>query len=329
MKPGNVVRRIARGFPPIADRDAELRRLRREVTDLRSALEDRPDRPSFHRKHLEARRVNAALGRLGVKRPIMSVNGKPEGYAFAATYGVPVPTVLGRYPEPAAVPWAQLPDSVVVKPAQGTAARGVLLLERRDGGFVDLLDAKRGVRTAEELVGDLDALAARGRISRVVLVEELLRPPHTTDLTTVPDVKLYCFYGVVGLVLVAGRRRRGPAGLSFRYLDTSGRDLGHARPLQPHDPHLPDPLHLDTLLQHGRTLSAALPEPFVRLDFYEQQSSVVFGEVTPSPGGDQVFRPDVDEDLGALWEDAEARLRAERYTAGHGAPRFGSAHRGR
>ena len=41
------------------------------------------------------------------------------------------------------------------------------------------------------------------------------------------------------------------------------------------------------------------------------------------PGGKQLFRSDIDEQLGSLWEDAEARLRVATIHAGIRQPIFG------
>ncbi|MDD9206423.1 ATP-grasp fold amidoligase family protein, partial [Georgenia sp. 10Sc9-8] len=82
------------------------------------------------------------------------------------------------------------------------------------------------------------------------------------------------------------------------------------------DAELPAPQFIEEAVEAGRVMSGAVREPFVRLDFYEDHKGIVFGEVTPAPGGNQIMRPDVDARLGAMWEAAEARLRTDAIARG-------------
>ena len=54
-------------------------------------------------------------------------------------------------------------------------------------------------------------------------------------------------------------------------------------------------------------LSLAIRAPFSRLDFNNVGDRIVFGEVTPRPGGPQWFGPDLDAMLGDTWERAIVR----------------------
>jgi hypothetical protein len=182
-----------------------------------------------------------------------------------------------------------------------------MLLERHAEGYADLLDDTSAQYSRSELAARLEWWVNAGKVSSALIIEELLRSPYDDGHAAVPDIKLYCFYGTVGLIMTLRRTTR--AALTCRFFALDGADLGAARLDRDHDPTLPEPIHLKHLVAAGETLSAALPEPFVRLDFYEQLDGIVFGEVSPVPGGKQMFRSDIDERLGSLWEDAEARLR--------------------
>lgn len=279
-------------------------------------------KPSFRVHHFAARRVRAlAYDIHGERYPAMAINQKPAGYRFAESHGLCTPTRLAHYSKPDEIDWTQLPDSFAIKTAGGTSARGVLLLEGRPGGYVDLL-ADTEPLTPADIVADLSAKAEAGKISSELVVEELLRSPYPAHDGPPPDVKLYCFHGTVGLVMVIDRLSRKR--LRHRYFWPDGTDVGDdARVDATNDPAVPEPLHVKELVAAGETLSAALPEPCVRIDFYEQPDRIVFGEITLSPGGSQEFRADIDEHLGSLWEQAEARLRVESVRSGLRDPGYG------
>lgn len=283
------------------------------------------DKPSFHVKLHEAARVRA----IGVKRdlwlspPVMDVNDKDAGYAFARSHGIAAPRQLASFERPDLIDWSELPDNFVIKTLRGTSSRGVLVLERVTGGYIDHMAGDHAVMSQADVIGYLDARVLTDQVSPELVIEEALPSPYGDGRKIVPDAKLYCFYGTVGMVMMAARSSRRAADVSFRYFDAAGTDLGDARTGSRHDPSIPGPMHVPALVAAGSLLSAALPEPFVRLDFYEQSDGIVFGETTLGPGGKQLLRSDVDQLLGAMWEDAEARLRAEAYTAQLRGPRFG------
>jgi hypothetical protein len=51
-----------------------------------------------------------------------------------------------------------------------------------------------------------------------------------------------------------------------------------------------------------------IPKAFVRIDVLDDSGDVVFGELTPRPGGPHYFGPEDDRRLGELWERAQARV---------------------
>lgn len=306
-----MLARLVRRLPPVARRDALIAALRRQR-----------EQASFGDRLREAKRSRALLADLGVREPIWQVNDKASGYRFALSHGVAIPRVYGEYARASDIAWDSLPGELVLKTITGTASGGVLPLAAVDGGYRDLL-GRATPQTPAQLVARLEALHARGAASAAVIAEELLRAPAGSGLPVPPDYKLFCFDGVVGLVAVIGRRSRDSSGTVHRYLAADGRDLGDARLGQVISAALPAPRQLAELVAAGERLSAAVQAPFVRIDLYETDEGIVFGELTPEPGGDHVMRPDVDTALGELWEQAQARLERRVIEAGLRAPVFG------
>ena len=64
-------------------------------------------------------------------------------------------------------------------------------------------------------------------------------------------------------------------------------------------------------------LSAAIRRPVQRLDFYETDTGIVFGEVTQNPGWPPAFVRYWDRRFGESYEDASARLVRDLVAEGH------------
>lgn len=271
-----------------------------------------PVLPSYLAKREELRRVRRLGHELGVRDPVFDVNSKLESRAWAERLEVRHAALLARAEGAPQLPWSSLPERFVVKPVRGAGSSGVHLL-RRDGD--QLHDLRADVpTTVGAVVEDLARLAADGKISSDLLVEELVLDPQRPHGGPV-DWKFSTFFGRVGVVEA---KVAGPDGEPrWRLYDAGWQDLGNgwldahvlADGLQP-------PAHPDELLEMARRISASVPRPFVRIDLYDSEDGPVFGEITPEPGGPEGFRPDVDEMLGRLWEEAEARLMVRGATAG-------------
>ncbi len=321
------LRTLVRKVKPIARRDELITALRAKLAKAHTEARRREQeliklwqqdhgRPSFYYKHREALRAKKLATRYGRRHPIWAVNGKLAGYEFARTYGIPVPRIYGQHADPGEIDWRALPDEFVIKTLHGASGAGVLPLIREDGHYQDLL-GHNSVLTGDEIVALLRTRIDEGRASASLLIEELLHSPYADDRIVPLDVKIYSFYGTVGMIMVRDANgSRDHHEVRARYFDPSGEDLRDVMSHVGIDPSLPGPLHLHELVDAAERLSAALPVPFVRLDFYEKNDGIVFGEITPSPGGSQLPRADMDRKLGELWEDAEARIRTQHIEAG-------------
>lgn len=285
-----------RHLPPVARRDAVIR-----------ALSSERGQSSFYYKLREASRVRADNPEVAGKAPVWQLNNKAAAYRFALSHGVPIPQVYGEYVRARDIPWDHGLDEFVLKTVIGTVARGVMPLVREKGGYLDLLSPSPQPLSSEQVVTRLEHLKRDGLASAEVLLEELLRAPPGTGLKVLPDYKVFCFQGAIGMIEVIGRLSR-EKGAVYRFFDPDGTDLGQARADLPIDSRLPSPRHLAELVSAAETLSRAIMTPFVRVDLYEREQGIVFGEITPEPGGASILREDIDVRLGKLWEDAQLRL---------------------
>ena len=273
------------------------------------ALEARATAPSFVTKNEQMRRVRRIGWQLGVEEPVWSVNDKRDTYAWVDRMGIRRPAELARAVKVAALGWTDLPDRIVLKPERGAGGHGIRLLERRDGTWFDLIGEVSV--DVDELDRAHASLVDGGRVSAEVFAEEMVRDPQRPGGAPV-DWKVYAFFGTVGMI--AGRARsvasdNGPRS-RFRVFDASWRDFGPDVTRYRYDPGIAPPRHAEEVLDVARRVSAAIPRAFVRVDLYDDEHGVVFGELTPEPGGPQRFRRDVDRRLGELWEEAEGRVQA-------------------
>lgn len=323
----NVRRRLASSFPPIARRDAELARRKQQIERLKAKVErteerlarivserdhrvevdDYLSRPSFRRNLLTLRRTTVDLRELDtqLQHPLRQLPFKLRNYRFAASHGVPVPTVLRTWSRPEQIDLTGLPEAFVVKSDGGAGSHGVLPLRRRGGDF-ETLDGQRTL-TADDVRDHFVERTAAARISGPFFAEVALRQPGGGPIPD--DVKLYVTYGEVQQILLRRVARHGDLrSNSRRYVAADGSDLGEVLLGSPPDLTIPVPARLEEMVQIARHLSLAAGLPFVRIDLYDTDERVVLGEVTRTPGGTQRIRADHDEAMGLAWERAAYRL---------------------
>lgn len=114
------------------------------------------------------------------------------------------------------------------------------------------------------------------------------------------DYKLWCFNGEPQVTLVC-TNRFSENGLHEDFFDMEWNHLSLKRPYSPHaENSIGYPLNYRLMQQLARKVSKDIP--FVRVDFYEINGRVYFGEITFFPAtGMQKFEPvDWDYKLGEL-----------------------------
>src|SRR5699024_6795768 len=124
---------------------------------------------------------------------------------------------------------------------------------------------------------------------------------NSMDRMTGRDLKFYCFYGKVGLILEIIRYpeiRHCWWTRDFKRVTTGKYDesLFSGDAVSPEE------------LQMIEQLSEEIPAPFVRIDFLQSENGLVFGEFTPKPGNYDDFDLKTDQLLGDYYIEAEARL---------------------
>jgi len=135
-------------------------------------------------------------------------------------------------------------------------------------------------------------------VKRRIIAEQYMEDSSTEELN---DYKLMCFNGKVRCSFVCSDRF-SKEGLKVTFFDRDWNKMPFERHYPSSMENISCPSHYDNMIQLSETLSASIP--FVRVDFYEINKKVFFGELTFFPGsGLEEFSPfDWDEKIGS-WID--------------------------
>jgi TupA-like ATPgrasp len=225
-----------------------------------------------------------------------------------------LPRVYAIVDDPAALRDLAVPDAYVVKPTHGSGT-AIIVSDSASGearlptepsswvyrhvrpGFAPRDDV---VRIAQGWVAQLYGQGPNrewvyGRMPRRIIVEELLAD---ADGAIPDDYKLFVFHGRCAFVQVDtgrfGRRTQDFFRPDWQHLPLSGGPPGT-------EPELAKPACLTEMIEVAERLGA--DTDFVRVDLYDVDGRVVFGELTSFPaGGDSPFDPEYfNEEFGRPW----------------------------
>ncbi len=310
-------RLTARRRGQIARLEAQVAILSEEIlTPLQRTVRDAADpelavgEPSYTLSARLHRRANTTrvYTREKIREPILQLYAKLPAQRYAAQHGVRVPRILGRWPDPGAVDWDALPDRFVLKSNIGGGGMNVFPLVRdpATGGFSDMLT---GEPTTREVV--LEKLWSKHEKRSTYFAEEFHVGRAGTPGDVPDDIKVFCFYGeAVYLEVRRGDQSRASnITQRVRAFAIDGTELVHVRALMDAgegDVNVPE--DFDAIAEAAGTLSAGIRRPLERLDFFETDQGLVFGELTQNPGRPPALIPEWDRRMGEAYEQAYARL---------------------
>ena len=269
------------------------------------------ERPSYRYKLHESKRRKVLLDGEGHRQRVWAFNSKAAGLRLASDLGVATPELIADPLPLDEIDWEALPERFVLKPLEGAASRAIFLLRRTSTGYRDLMDAQD--KSRDEVIGVARQLVDDGLVSARFCIEELLAPrAELLDRIAQPDdFKVFCFWDRP--LVVMQRRLGGHADASrwrFKFWTADWEHLGPVKYPDRYDPTLELPAGAEEIIEVTSRIGRHLAIPFVRLDVYDTDRGVVFGEVTPHPGPPERWDPVVDEIFGRHWEYAETRLLA-------------------
>jgi len=199
----------------------------------------------------------------------------------------------GVYPTPEDIDLDALPRAFVLRATHGSGFNVICPDRSRLDWDKACTDLRRWLRHD---FGRLDREWPYAHVPRQILCERYLgregRPPD--------DYKLFCFDGEPRFVEVHTGRGTDPR-MALHDLEWNSLEVALERP--PPDRPAPRPHTLRQMLLRARQLAAGFP--FVRVDLYQVEGRVVFGELTFFPtAGMKVFGDPADD----LWMGEHLRL---------------------
>lgn len=215
-------------------------------------------------------------------------------YVESRGYGDCLNQLLGIYRKASEMNYDLLPDQFVLKASHGSGMNYIV----KDKGSFNIRQARLMMDTWMH-----QNIAWGGRewvylkMPRHIIAERYLED----ESGALQDYKFFCFNGKPQFLQVTGGRYSDHKFQNFYDLEWNllpfGKDL-------PHDPAIvvPKPEKLDYMIQMAQDLCQ--PFQFVRVDLYQANGKVYFGEMTffPAGGAPDFKPPEYDRIVGEMWE---------------------------
>ncbi len=132
-------------------------------------------------------------------------------------------------------------------------------------------------------------------IERKIMIEEYMEDSKTCELI---DYKIMCFYGRPKLLFTCSERYS--SGLKVTFFDLNWNKLPFERYHPSSKIKLEKPCNYDLMIKFSKLLSKNIP--FVRVDWYEINNKLYFGELTFCPGsGYEKFNPEEWDKIIGSW----------------------------
>lgn len=181
---------------------------------------------------------------------------------------------LGLWNSPEEINWETLPQSFVLKTTHGGGNSGVIVC--KDKKELDIQRTIKRLKNAlkQDLYKDSREWPYKN-VPKRILAEEYVEDKETKELR---DYKFFCFDGQVNFLFVGSERQKPGEDVKFDFFD---KDYNHLiiRQGHPNSKVLPSkPSCFDEMKSIASNLSKGIPH--VRIDLYEANGKVYFGEMT-------------------------------------------------
>lgn len=191
---------------------------------------------------------------------------------------------LGVWERAEDIEWDKLPDMFVLKTNHDSGNNGVFICKDKSK-----INKAKWIKRINASLGRDTSISGREwpykDVKRCVFAEDYLEDASGE----LRDYKFFCFDGVVKYLYIATERQSGDLKFNFFDADFKPLDLEQAHPRS--DKPIEKPEAYEQMKEIAAKLSKGLPE--VRVDLYEVNGKIYFGEFTFfSLGGTAKFRPD-------------------------------------
>lgn len=205
-----------------------------------------------------------------------------------------IPT-YGVYDSVDSIDFSALPEKFVIKATHGSGNHDVIIC--RDKSKLDVGFVKQKMK--KSLSNNCYLATAEWvykYINPRIIVEKLLEDPDYDDLM---DYKFMCFNGKVKCSFVC-TGRESAEGLKVTFYDRDWNIMPFERNHPSEKKPIEKPIRYDQMIEMAEKLSKGVS--FLRVDFYEVEKKVYFGELTFYPGsGFESFQPKEWDDILGSW----------------------------
>jgi hypothetical protein len=195
--------------------------------------------------------------------------------------------------QPESIPFERLPSAFMVKPNH-TSGRNIIV----ENGHLNQEEIINTCRRWLKTPYGLEKLEwAYQPLKRKIIIEKLL---HDDDGKIPKDFKFHMFHGKCKLVQVTFERMNNPY---MSFFDEEWNFLLVKKPNRLHGPKIKKPKNYEIMLELAEKLSQ--PFDYVRIDLYNLNGKIYFGELTHYPGSGTIkLDPSFfDFELGKYWEN--------------------------
>lgn len=181
---------------------------------------------------------------------------------------------LGLWEKPKEINWDILPQKFVLKTTHGGGNSGVIVCKDKSKLDKDLTMKRLNESMKQDLYKDSREWPYKNVLKKI-LAEEYVEDAATQELR---DYKFFCFDGQVNFLFVGSGRQKPGEDVKFDFFD---KDYNHLvlRQGHPNSKQLPKkPSCFEEMKKVAAKLSTGIPH--VRVDLYEANGHVYFGEMT-------------------------------------------------
>lgn len=233
----------------------------------------------------------------GFNNNIIPIHDKMVGRELANHLGFITPRKISEVSDIESIDFK---ENCMLKPIGEAGGKGVYYIFSKN----NIIPVKKGKKLTsfaalrDRILCDLEAGVLK---SNKFFLEEVI---YEDVVNKIPgrDIKFFMFYGEIGIVLENVKKpnlRRcwfdSKSNLieTGKYQDKKFQGVGFNK----------------SLADEVCRLSAMLPVPFMRIDLIKSHDDkLVLGEFSPKPAGYDLYNAEIDQFLGSLFLDAEARL---------------------
>ena len=214
------------------------------------------------------------------------VRGKGLGYILNECYGA--------YDHASDIDWERLPRSFVLKCNHG-CAYNILCPDKQ------VLNRQETIRTLNKWMREdywrLNAELNYRGIPKKIICEKYLFSKNGEGIR---DYKIYCFHGKPYCMMVCVGREKGKPKFYFFDADWNLLRINPDSIAAPAGFSIEKPAGTDQMFEYAQILSQDFK--FVRVDFYDVDGQIIFGEMTftPASGMDKNRLPETDRLLGGM-----------------------------